>query len=83
MYNNLLQAVEVCYKALKALRTFPTLTEHVWLFIERLLLRISSKKPFTYVDTAIAGVEKLYRADYEKNFPDGPQLPIRQDFPDF
>lgn len=54
--TNILQAVDKCYQALKALRTFPPLLEHVWIFIEKLVFRIQSKEEFTAVDTVYRAI---------------------------
>lgn len=53
-----LQAIDKCYQALKALRSFPSLIEHVWVFIEQLIFGIQGKKTFTVVDSLITEIEK-------------------------
>lgn len=41
--DNLLQAVQNCYFCLKALRSFPKISAHVWIFFERLIYSLKSK----------------------------------------
>lgn len=54
--DNLLQAVDLCYGSLKALRSFPPLLDHVWIFLETLVYRIKSSKDYTNVDVAITAI---------------------------
>lgn len=70
LFENVLLAVEACYKILKALRTWPPLIEHVWMFIERLVYCIKSSKDLSVVETAVQEIEKRAKIVDKYNIPD-------------
>lgn len=58
-YETIEEPVEICFKILKALRSFSSINDHVWLFIQQLVYEITSKKTLLAVDNAVAEIEKL------------------------
>lgn len=42
--DSVLNAVERCYHCLRSLGEFPTISSHMWAFLERLVLHIKMKK---------------------------------------
>lgn len=67
--ENILEAVDKCYIALKTFRSFPPLLEHVWIFFEKLVYCIQGGKSYNMVDTALNNIDKLLGMP-KKNLPD-------------
>lgn len=56
-FDSVLDGVEFCYKSLKALRSFPSVCDFVWVFIEHVLYSIYSKGTAGPVATAVGNLE--------------------------
>ena len=58
-YSDPVKAIQATYKCTIALRTFPYMSDYVWMFIRKLFFGISPSKGFSTVSKFIVDLKKV------------------------
>ena len=66
-YNNLIEAVNVCFKSCIALHSWSKLSNHVWAFLQTYIYRLESDQSSSFIQNIHVPVTEFFQQKVEPN----------------